>query len=141
MRDNSSPTQAVIEEIMKGRNLEELLEVKPLSDVSGILNSFMGRKNLSTEALFERAGMSRSYGFRVMNGSRMPSRDALLRLALVLGMNIEQTQYFLKCGEGDRLSGQRPRDVLLMKAINDGNSLDEVDELLVRNGMRPLMTN
>ena len=136
---SKNPTEMVVQAILEGRDIKEFLGKVRMPTVPELLNGFMGRRDISTEALFEQAGMSRSFGFRVINGSRAPSRDALLRLAFVLELKIDETQQLLKAGEEATLSGSRMRDMIIMKALNDGASLGDAEDILQQSGMEPLL--
>lgn len=139
IHEEDGATERTIENIKKGKELGELLTVTPLMTVSELLNEQLGKRELSTEALFEQAGLSRAFGYKVLNGSRQPSRDTLLRLAFVLEMDIRSTQLFLKCGRHARLTAHDVRDVVIMKALNDKLSLSEIDALLLECNQAPLI--
>ena len=131
-------TRFIMEQIEQGKRLEELQSPRELPTLAAVLNGLMGRRSLSTEALFEQACLNRATGFKVLAGKMMPSQNVLLRLALVLRLTIEETQWMLKCGRHATLSGSRARDVLLMKAIHDQLSIDEADALLSAHEQLPL---
>ena len=118
---------------------ESLMQMTQLPELGQVLNVYMGKRDMSTTALFERAGLNSKYGFRVMKGERMPSRDVLLRLAFVLELDYEQTQYLLKCGEEAPLSGRRARDVAIMKALEEHMDLMDVEDMLIDHDLEPLI--
>ena len=134
----TADTRMVIDSVKNGATLEELPSFRELPSLGAVLNNLMGKRNLTTETLFEQACLNRATGFKVLAGKLMPSQNVLLRLALVMRLTIEETQWLLKCGHHATLSGARARDVLLMKAIIDRMPLDETDELLLRHGQPPL---
>ncbi|NLI21631.1 MAG: helix-turn-helix transcriptional regulator [Clostridiales bacterium] len=131
-------TRVLIDLMKNGTTLDSLPDHRELPSLAALLNEWMGRRNLSTEALFEQACLNRATGFKVLAGKMMPSQNVLLRLALVMRLSIEETQWLLKCGHHAQLSGSRARDVLLMKAIIDGLPLDEADALLESHDQQPL---
>lgn len=142
---NNVPMEGLTETLhdqMKNSNikLQDLLSASNLPSVGQMLNTYMGRREMSTTALFQLAGLSEKFGFRVMKGERAPSRDVLLRLAFVLGLSYEETQYLLKCGKEAALSGHRERDVVIMKALVDQIQLMDVEELLIDLNMEPLIS-
>lgn len=136
----SSITDYVYKELEKNADLQNLIHQNRNQTVREVLNVHMGRKQMGTTVVFEQAGLNSKYGFRVMNGQREPSRDVLLRLAFVLGLSCSETQYLLKCGGQATLSGQRSRDVVLMKALMDRMDLMKAEELLIQMQMEPLIS-
>ena len=82
----------------------------PLPSLSACLNELMGPSGLSATALAELASLHRSSVFRILSGETTPSRNVLLSLAIVLGLEYEEVQTLLKCGECAPLSGSRPRE-------------------------------
>ena len=144
MANTTSKTSNTIQIIQKIQlsdlDIHELIDITELPDIGSVLNTYMGKRDISTAALFERAGLNRTYGFRVMNGQRIPSRDVLLRLAFVLQLDIEQTQYLLKCAEEAPLSGRRQRDIVLLKLLHEKVDLMDAEDLLVELDLEPLMS-
>jgi len=138
---NTDSTIRIINKIQIGDiDIHELINITELPDIGSVLNTHMGRRNIGTAALFERAGLNRAYGFKVMNGQRVPSRDVLLRLAFVLQLDIEQTQYLLKCAEEAPLSGKRQRDIVILKMLYEKVDLMDAEDLLVELDLEPLMS-
>lgn len=135
-----SLTERVIADIQSGKELDTSIKPSALPSVAQLLNVYMGRRGMSTEVLFEQAGLSRSYGFRVLNGSRKNlSRDAVLRLAFVLGLAIHDAQFLLKCAMNPLLSGHLKRDVIIMKALNDHKLLSDIQDILISYQEKPLL--
>ncbi|HNW85626.1 MAG TPA: hypothetical protein PLP25_00605 [Candidatus Limiplasma sp.] len=132
-------TGIVIDQINQGAPLEDLPQARELPKLSTVLNEMMGKRSLSTEALFERAALNRATGFKVLANRMIPSPNVLLRLALVLQLDIDETQWLLKCGHHAQLSASRARDIILLKAVHDHLSIDEVDQLLLQNGQPTLL--
>ena len=131
-------TEAVLQMIEKNEKLIQVRKDFVLEPLSSLLNRYMGKRGLTTEALFERIGASRAYGFRVMKGQRRPERDMLVSLALEMGMTYEETQNLLKVGRRVQLTPRDERDFLLVFCAMHGKSLGEADDLLKESGMKPL---
>ena len=43
--------------------------------------------------------ISKSYGYQILNGDRIPGRDILLRTSLVLQLSLKETQRLLAVGD------------------------------------------
>lgn len=120
--------------------MEDLTRRVSLPSLPSCLNEFMGRRNVSTDALAGLAVMNRASLFKVMNGGMKPSRNVLIRLALALGLTCEETQVLLKCGNCAALSGSRPRDIVLMNAVIHQEAIDDVEKYLNERGFMSLFS-
>lgn len=61
-----------------------------------LLNDYLAKKELTKADVIRRLNIDRNYGYQVFNGKRIPTRNLLIRLALMLELDIEQTDYLLK---------------------------------------------
>lgn len=111
----------------------------PLPSLSACLNELMGPSGLSATALAELASLHRSSVFRILSGETTPSRNVLLSLAIVLGLEYEEVQTLLKCGECAPLSGSRPRDVIILNGLVNKKSLGDIDDQLREAGHKGLL--
>jgi hypothetical protein len=109
-----------------------------LTGLPSYLNALMGKRDMSTQQLFEQARLERSTGFKIMNGQRRPSRDVLLRVALVLKLDLEEAQQLLKVGRHAPLTPRDSRDQAVIRGLLHKKSLYDVDEILDRQGEEPL---
>lgn len=69
------------------------------------------------EHVIKRAGINRTYGHQLFNGTRKPSRDKIIQLAIGFGMEIEQTQQLLKAAQESPLSPRIKRDAAIIYGI------------------------
>ena len=76
------------------------------------------------------ADVSKSYGYQILRGERVPSRDILLRTALSLHLPLEKTQRLLTMGECGVLYPRVRRDAAIIFALNQNMTLLETEELL-----------
>lgn len=77
------------------------------------------------------ADISKSYGYQVLRGERIPGRDILLRTALFLKLNLKETQRLLAVGGCGALYPKIRRDAAVIFALNQKMSLLETEDLLV----------
>ena len=103
-----------------------------------MLNRLMGERDISTQNLFELARTDRSMGFKIMKGERLPSRDVLIRVALILHLEVEQAQALLKAGHRAQLTPRDDRDAILLSCLIRRLSLADADELLEEAGEEAL---
>ena len=74
--------------------------------------------------------MSKSYGYQILRGERVPGRDILLRTALALGLSLKETQRLLAVGGCGALYPRVRRDAAVIFALNQKMSLLQAEELL-----------
>lgn len=110
-----------------------------LESLASLLNMHMGKRGMSTDVLFERIGMNRATGYRIMNGQRRPSRNALICLALELQMDYSETQKLLKVGRLAQLSPRDSRDLLILHGIMHNKGLGDTDAALADAELEPLI--
>ena len=76
------------------------------------------------------ADVSKSYGYQILRGERVPGRDILLRTALALGLSLKETQRLLAVGGCGALYPRVRRDAAVIFALNQKMTLLQAEELL-----------
>jgi transcriptional regulator with XRE-family HTH domain len=109
------------------------------ADFGGLLKGFRERRSVSQSKLAERAEFDHSYVSRLESGARMPTRDAVDRLGVALGLNQVELDALLAA------AGFLPRDVssLLSSEPVIGEVLDLLQDEAVpfeyRESMRQVL--
>ena len=130
-------TIRMIDEMGRGASLEEMLKAsRPMKSIAQLILPHLG--DMSYETLGVRAGTSRANVYKLMDGRSHPEQDVLLRIAFTLKMNVEETQALLKSAHRSQLTATIPRDVCLLYGLMNGLSLEEMDLVLERKGLKPL---
>lgn len=131
-----TPTEMLVESIKKKPRFSPQYEkVEELPALSICLNSHIFKKNISIEALAELSGSNRATLYKILKNEMKPSRNNILRLALALELSFSETQYLLKCGNLSALSASRNRDVIIIDGIVHKTSIDEINEVLLKNNL------
>ena len=94
------------------------------------LNSLLHRHGLTVQDVVVACNLDRSYGYQLFNGTRRPSRELLLRLALLLKLGEEEAQRLLKIAGRQPLYARNRRDAAVLYALTHGLSAEDVGELL-----------
>lgn len=94
------------------------------------LTQLMERKKVTTAQLSELALLSRSFTYQLCGGVRAPSRDIVLRLALVLELTVDEAQRLLRSAQRGALYPRVRRDAIMIFCLNQRLNLLETDELL-----------
>lgn len=66
------------------------LDIKELT-ISEYLVNLCNKKDISKSTLIANADIDRTYGYQILNGSKNPSRDNIVKLCLSLQLTLEET--------------------------------------------------
>ena len=122
-------TQLCVEALKKGGSLSDIPK-EYIPSLTEVLNANLGKTNRTIKAIAELAGINNASIHKMLNNELHPTRNTLLRLALVMNLSFEDTQVLLKAGNRSLLSGSRERDRIIMRGIVQNRALGSVcDEL------------
>ena len=111
-----------------GRNL--LIQKEKPTTCSQLLLELLETAGLTAPEWMTAADVSKSYGYQILRGERVPGRDILLRTALALGLSLKETQRLLAVGGCGELYPRVRRDAAVIFALNQKMSLLQAEELL-----------
>lgn len=74
---------------------EDLIKENICPDLGDFLSACMERAGISRADCISALDLDRSYGYQILNGTRVPTRECLIRIGLLLGLSIEDFQRML----------------------------------------------
>lgn len=95
------------------------------------LENLLAVKQLKRSDVIRRAGIDRAFGYQIFEGSRSPSRDKVLQLAIGFGLNYEETSELLRVARKTALYARLKREAILIYAIGHGLSMMETQYMLM----------
>lgn len=95
-----------------------------------VLQELLEQLGVSASEWIAAADISKSYGYQVLRGKRIPGRDILLRTALSLSLGLKETQRLLMLGGCGALYPKIRRDAAVIFALNQKMTLLETEDLL-----------
>lgn len=98
------------------------------------LNSLLHRHRLTVQDVVVRCNLDRSYAYQLFNGTRRPSRDFLLRLALLLKLGEDEAQRLLKIAGRQPLYARSRRDAAVLYGLTHNLTEEAVQDLLAELG-------
>ncbi len=101
-----------------------------LPDLAQYLNGLLKGAGLTVQDVVVRCNLDRWYGYQLFNGTRRPSRNILLRLALLLGLSEGETQRLLKVAGRQPLYARCRWDAAVLYALSHGMDEEEAGRLL-----------
>ncbi len=96
--------------------------------------------NKSVAQVAEASMLSQSFAYQVFSGIRKPGRNALISIALALGLSVESTQRLLVVAQKGELYPRVRRDAAILFAIERGYSLSQTEDLLQSAGEASLLS-
>lgn len=102
-------------------------------DLTDYLRELLRGHGISVQDVVVGCRLDRSYGYQLFNGTRKPTRNFLLRLALLLKLREEEAQRLLKVAQRQPLYARNRRDAAVLYGLTHGLTADETQELL--NGL------
>lgn len=98
------------------------------------LNNLLHRHRLTVQDVVVQCNMDRSYAYQLFNGTRRPSRDFLLRLALLLKLGEDEAQRLLKIAGRQPLYARSRRDAAVLYGLTHNLTADATQDLLAELG-------
>lgn len=123
--------------------LDEFVKITSnnFSDLSlpNFFQNICKKKGISKSDLIKNAEIDRTYGYQILNGTKKPSRDKLLKLCISASLDIEESNKALKLGNVGQLYPKNPRDSIIIFGINKKLNLFQIDELLFNRNFDTLI--
>jgi len=139
------PTEKLLEMLTKIKDEKELKRyIKTSSSekeslkLSKYILEVCNKKDIKKSEIIRNADIYRTYGYEILNGSKLPSRDKLLRICIGNKFSLKETNRCLTLAKHGILYAKNPRDSIIIFAINNKLSLIETDILLDDHGLKVL---
>lgn len=81
---------------------EGMIENNAPPELADVLSKYIDESNISKAEVIRTLNVDRNYGYQILNGTRAPTRNCLIRIALILQLDADQINYLL------RLAGKQP---------------------------------
>ena len=96
------------------------------------------QKKMPQNKLFWEADIEKSLGYQIFKGRRRLSRDNAIKIALVLKLDVQETQRLLNISMNSQLYPFIPRDAAILYNLHKGASYMDTQENLYDFGMTVL---
>lgn len=95
-------------------------------------------KGLSKSEIIKNADIYRTYGYEILNGEKVPSRDKFLQICIGNGFTLEETNRGLSIGKLGILYAKDPRDSIIIYALNNNLNLIDTNIILDEHNFKLL---
>ena len=110
----------------------------PETPFETFLNQLCAQAGKKRWQVIARAGIDRTYGYQLFNGTRRPSRDKVIQLAFGMELDLARTQELLRAAEKNDLDKRRKRDAVFLFCIGKRMDVFEAQTLLEKLNLAPL---
>lgn len=91
-------------------------------------------KGVKMSKLIRDADLSKTYAYQCIKGERLPGRDIVLRIALVLQLSVKETNHMLTLAGKSVLYPKNRRDAAFLYCLTKKMSLEQTNDFLEENG-------
>lgn len=123
---------------LKKDHLDNVLGQVADYDFAGYLGWLIEERQVKKSELFNAAVIERSYGYQILKGRRLPSRDKVLALALSLKLSLEETGRLLSLSDNGALYANVKRDAVIIYCLARHMSVMDTNLLLAQHGYQSL---
>ena len=109
-------------------------DVFSMPDLTAYLNGLLQEHHLTVQDIVVHCNLDRSYGYQLFNGTRKPTRNFLLRLALLLKLEETVAQRLLNLAGRQPLYARTRRDAAILYSLSHGLTMEEAETLLADLG-------
>ena len=133
--DNNKPnTSEVLEALRAAERIEDFSREygSCFVDITfkDYLTSLLETHGISKYAAVKASGISDSYAFQIFQGSKSPSRDKLLSLAIGMQINLKECQRLLKLAGVNELYAKNRRDAIIIFGLEKGLTVPQLNDIL-----------
>lgn len=142
-KKDEQSTSAALRLLKKMSNLTDFMNSVSLAPkLHEHLTMMRKEKNCSISELSKRGGdLDQWHVYQIFNGTKKnPSRDVVIRLAIGLGLTIEETNELLRLAKQGNLYAKVPRDMVILFGIEHNQSFYEIEEELKNRGHHSLLS-
>ena len=129
-------TNTLMKRLFKAADLDTYLEGNESNlqspDFYALLKQYCEKRKMLPAQVIEHSQIERTYGHQLFNGTRRPSRDKVIQLALGLGLSVDETQRLLRAAGKSQLYPRLKRDAVILYGIQKKLPILTVQESLTK---------
>lgn len=96
-------------------------------ELTEVLIRYIDEKKMTKSDVIRILNVDRTYGYQLLNGTRTPTRNCLIQIALVLKLDIDEMNYLLQLGGKSQLYVRNLVDARVFYAVK--HHMDFLDAL------------
>ena len=111
-------------------SLEELLKQLPNLTFIDYINTLLEELNITKSEIIKQTTLDRTYAYQILSGTKVPSQDKVIQIALAMHLDLHQTNILLTLSQNQSLYPKLKRDALIIFAINKHYTVLQTNDLL-----------
>ena len=136
------PTTDILKElstVKAPKQFDRFLEDNKAELDSRTFSSYLGEliegSSLSKAQIVKASNLNEVYCYQIISGSRIPSKDKVIALALAMGIDTHQTNRLLTLAGCAELYPKDTRDCTVIYALNNHLSVHQLNDTLFKKGL------
>ena len=118
---------------------QELREDMKAPSFSEYLSELINERGIDAAKFGVKTLISRSFAYQILSGTRVPSREIILRISVALGCSVDETQRLLLLADRGALYPKVERDAAIIYCLSNGSDLYQTDEFLGELKLKKLL--
>lgn len=99
------------------------------------------QKGIKPGNLVGKIALSKPYIYNLAKGEKLPSKEAVIKIALGLHASVEETNRLLKLSGNKELYPKKEEDAVVEYGIRNNWTVYQIDELLKKRGLEMSLTD
>ncbi len=95
----------------------KVIEDNPPPEFSEYVIERLKERNIKRSVLIRVLNVDRNYGYQILNGTRVPTREQIIHIALFLGLDYPSAQKMLTLAKRDCLYVRRREDARIVHCL------------------------
>jgi hypothetical protein len=141
-RDPAQTTTHMLNELKQEKDIEGFIRRNEQAfynkTIADYMETLLEKSGISKGDAIKRADIERGYGYQILRGVRGASRDKYIRIALGIGLNLEETQHMLMVARQGALYPKVMRDAMVIFCINNRFDVHKAQALLFEHHLNIL---
>ncbi len=104
---------------------EELIKQNPAPDFYLLMDSLLKERNMKRSDLILHLNFERTYGYQILNGTRIPTKKQIILIGLYMGLSTEQVQQLLKICNRECLYARNIEDAKVIFALEHNYTYED----------------
>ncbi|OQB23944.1 MAG: hypothetical protein BWY11_01504 [Firmicutes bacterium ADurb.Bin182] len=135
-------TEKMLSKLKAVREIETFIEENGQgfynSTIREHFDALLEKYKISKADAIERSGIERGYAYQILRGAKEAKRDKYIRLAIGMGLDLEDTQQLLTIARHGILYSRILRDAVIIFGINNHFDIIKLQMLLEEQHAEPL---
>ena len=109
---------------------EDIIKANPAPEFYELIDMLLEERKIKRADLIVHLNFDRTYGYQILNGTRIPTKRQIISIGLYLGVSVDQMQLLLRLCGRESLYVRNIEDAKVMYALEHNYSYDQAIEFI-----------